>query len=41
MRPPQIFFSACGFALIAALATAFLAFRGSRVEQFAALPAAE
>src|SRR5207253_2960757 len=27
MHPPQIFFSACGFALIAAIATALLAFR--------------
>jgi AAHS family 4-hydroxybenzoate transporter-like MFS transporter len=41
MRPPQIFLSACGFALIAAIATALLAFRGSRVEQLAAVPAAE
>ncbi|HEX3537045.1 MAG TPA: MFS transporter [Stellaceae bacterium] len=28
MRPPQIFLSACGFAFIAAVATALLAFRG-------------
>ena len=39
MRPPQIFFSACGFALIAAVATALLAFRGSRAEAPALQPA--
>jgi nitrate/nitrite transporter NarK len=32
MAPPRIFMSACVFALIAALATALLAFRGNRVE---------
>jgi AAHS family 4-hydroxybenzoate transporter-like MFS transporter len=32
MRPPQIFLSACGFALIAAIATALLVFRGERAE---------
>jgi MFS transporter, AAHS family, 4-hydroxybenzoate transporter len=32
LPPPQIFLSACGFALIAAAATALLAFRGSRSE---------
>ncbi len=31
MKPPEIFLSACGFAVIAAVATALLAFRGSRV----------
>jgi AAHS family 4-hydroxybenzoate transporter-like MFS transporter len=31
MKPPEIFLSACGFAAIAAVATALLAFRGSRV----------
>ena len=30
MKPPQIFLSACGIAIIAAAATALLAFRGSR-----------
>jgi len=30
MKPPQIFLSACGVAIIAAAATALLAFRGSR-----------
>jgi AAHS family 4-hydroxybenzoate transporter-like MFS transporter len=30
MHPPQIFLSACGFALVAAVATALLAFRGER-----------
>ena len=35
MPPPQIFLSACVFALIAAVATGLLAFRGSRVEQLA------
>jgi len=39
MRPPQIFLSACGFALIAAVATALLAFRGSRAEAPALQPA--
>src|SRR3984885_10694905 len=37
LKPTHIFLSACLFALIAALATALLAFRGSPVE----LPAAE
>jgi MFS transporter, AAHS family, 4-hydroxybenzoate transporter len=32
MRPPQIFLSACGFALIAAIATALLVFRGERAQ---------
>jgi len=36
MPPRQIFLSACGFALIAAVATALLAFRGERVETLAA-----
>jgi AAHS family 4-hydroxybenzoate transporter-like MFS transporter len=31
LAPTQIFLSACVFALVAALATALLAFRGSRV----------
>ena len=30
MTPTHIFLSACGFALIAAVATALLAFRGGR-----------
>ena len=41
MRPPEIFFSACGFALIAAIATALLAFRGERAQQSAAIQPAE
>lgn len=36
LEPRQIFLSACGFALIAAIATALLAFRGERVEVVAA-----
>jgi len=32
LAPTHIFLSACVFALIAAVATALLAFRGSRVE---------
>ena len=36
MPPRQIFLSACGFALIAAVATALLAFRGEPVETMAA-----
>jgi MFS transporter, AAHS family, 4-hydroxybenzoate transporter len=32
MHPPQIFLSACAFALIAAIATALLVFRGARAE---------
>ncbi len=35
LPPTQIFLSACGFAVIAAVATALLAFRGARVEQLA------
>ena len=41
MRPPQIFFSACGFALIAAIATALLAFRGQRAPVLTPQEAAE
>ncbi len=41
MKPPQIFLSACGFALIAAVATALLAFRGERVAVLTAQEAAE
>jgi len=41
MHPPQIFLSACAFALLAAVATALLAFRGERAEQSAAIQAAE
>ena len=33
LPPPQIFLSACGFATIAAIATALLAFRGARTER--------
>jgi AAHS family 4-hydroxybenzoate transporter-like MFS transporter len=40
MPPPQIFLSACGFALIAAVATALLALRGVRAESRADQPAA-
>jgi hypothetical protein len=36
LPPAQIFLSACVFALIAAVATALLAFRGSRVEALGA-----
>ena len=36
MAPRQIFLSACGFALIAAVATGLLAFRGERAEVVAA-----
>jgi hypothetical protein len=32
LEPTRIFLSACVFALIAAMATALLAFRGSRVQ---------
>jgi AAHS family 4-hydroxybenzoate transporter-like MFS transporter len=39
LPPTQIFLSACGFALIAAAATALLAFRGERAEQLAPQPA--
>jgi MFS family permease len=35
LPPPQIFLSACGFALIAAVATALLRFRGNRAEHLA------
>jgi len=41
MPPREIFLSACGFALIAAVATAQLAFRGSRGEFLTAQEAAE
>jgi MFS transporter, AAHS family, 4-hydroxybenzoate transporter len=40
LPPRQIFLCACGFAFIAALATALLAFRGSRVEHLAVREAA-
>jgi MFS transporter, AAHS family, 4-hydroxybenzoate transporter len=39
MPPTQIFLSACGFAIVAAIATGLLAFRGSRAEQLAAIAA--
>jgi nitrate/nitrite transporter NarK len=35
MAPTHIFLCACAFALIAAVATGLLAYRGSRVEQLA------
>src|SRR6266404_5304840 len=35
LRPPMIFLSACGFMLIAAVATALLRFRGARAEPLA------
>src|SRR4029077_8573055 len=41
LHPPQIFLSACGFALIAAIATALLVFRGERVPVLAPQEAAE
>jgi hypothetical protein len=41
LPPTQIFLSACGFALIAAAATALLAFRGEREPQLVASHAAE
>ena len=41
MRPPQIFLSACGFALVAAIATALLVFRGQRAEVLTPQEAAE
>jgi AAHS family 4-hydroxybenzoate transporter-like MFS transporter len=41
LPPRQIFLSACGFALIAAVATALLAFRGSRAEVLTPQEAAE
>ena len=41
MRPPQIFLSACGFALVAAIATALLVFRGARAEVMTAQEAAQ
>jgi hypothetical protein len=40
-RRARSFLSACGFALIAAIATALLVFRGERAEQLVASPAAE
>jgi len=39
LPPRQIFLSACGFALIAAVATALLALRGVRAESLADQPA--
>jgi hypothetical protein len=36
LPPTHIFLSACGFAIVAAAATALLHFRGSRVEQLTA-----
>ena len=41
MRPPQIFLSACGFALIAAIATALLVFRGRPAAVLTAQEAAQ
>jgi AAHS family 4-hydroxybenzoate transporter-like MFS transporter len=41
MHPPQIFLSACGFALIAAIATALLVFRGERAKLVTAKEAAQ
>ena len=41
MHPPQIFLSACGFALIAAIATALLVFRGRRTEVLTVQEAAQ
>jgi MFS transporter, AAHS family, 4-hydroxybenzoate transporter len=41
LPPTQIFLSACGFALIAAVATALLHFRGNRAEILTAQEAAE
>jgi MFS transporter, AAHS family, 4-hydroxybenzoate transporter len=41
MAPTHIFLSACLFAIIAAVATGLLAFRGSRAEQHAAAAAAQ
>src|SRR3984893_13600404 len=41
LRPPMIFLSACGFMLIAALATALLRFRGARAEPLADRSAAQ
>ena len=41
MHPPQIFLSACGFALIAAIATALLVFRGERTQLVTAKEAAQ
>jgi len=40
LHPPQIFLSACGFALIAAIAGGLLVFRGQRVQQTATTEAA-
>ena len=36
LRPPTIFLSACGFMLVAAVATALLRFRGERLQSLAA-----
>jgi len=41
MAPTQIFLSACGFALIAAVATALLRFRGARAAMLTAQEAAQ
>ena len=41
MAPTHIFLSACFFALVAAVATGLLAFRGNRAELFTAQEAAE
>jgi MFS transporter, AAHS family, 4-hydroxybenzoate transporter len=41
MAPTHIFLSACAFAIIAAVATGLLAFRGSRAEHLAAAQAAQ
>jgi MFS transporter, AAHS family, 4-hydroxybenzoate transporter len=41
LPPREIFLSACGFALIAAVATALLVFRGERTQQLVASQAAE
>jgi AAHS family 4-hydroxybenzoate transporter-like MFS transporter len=40
LHPPQIFLSACGFAVIAAVATGLLALRGVRAESLADQPVA-
>jgi AAHS family 4-hydroxybenzoate transporter-like MFS transporter len=40
LPPPQIFLCACVFALIAAIATALLVFRGNRVATLAGDPVA-
>jgi MFS transporter, AAHS family, 4-hydroxybenzoate transporter len=41
LPPREIFLSACGFALIAAIATALLVFRGERTQQVVASQPAE